>query len=106
MYTVVISRSANWRGFIFLADQEEHGAILEMATAVRMVVRQTALARKQGEDKTIDDIDIDDVIVSLIADLQQIQDKEAKAMMTEIPNKVLKCFLLPRCIFVLTLNAK
>jgi len=69
------------------SDQEEHGAILEMATAVRMVVRQTALARKQGEDKTIDDIDIDDAIVSLIADLQQIQDKETKKMMTEIPDK-------------------
>ena len=77
-----------------------------MATAVRMVVRQTALARKQGEDKTIDDIDIDDAIVSLIADLQQIQDKETKKMMTEIPDKVFKYFLLQLCVFLLTPNAK
>ena len=74
-----------------VADQEEHGAILEMAAAVKMVIRQTALMKKQGADKAIDDIDIDDVIVSLMADLQQIQDKETKSMMSEISEKVKRC---------------
>ena len=73
-----------------LADQEEHGAILEMATAVKMVIRQAALARKQAGDKSIEDIDVDDVIVSLMADLQQVQDKETKATMLEVQEKVME----------------
>ena len=75
------------------ADQEEHGAILEMAAAVKMVIRQTALIKSKDADKKIDDIDIDDVIVSLMADLQQIQDKETKSMLLEVPGKVNRFFV-------------
>ena len=71
------------------ADQEEHGAILEMAASVKMIIRQTALAKSQGAEKSLDDIDIDDVIVSLMADLQQIQDRETEGMINHVQDKVM-----------------
>ena len=74
--------------FLSPADQEEHGAILEMAAAVKMVLRQTALTRRQGEDKTNGNVHVDDVIVSLMADLQQVQDNEMKMVMSEVQEKV------------------
>ena len=61
-----------------------------MAAAVKMVIRQRTLARKQDASEEIDDADIDEVIVSLMADLQQVQDKETKKMMLEIPEKVMR----------------
>ena len=60
-----------------------------MAASVKMIIRQTALAKSQGPEKSLDDIDIDDVIVSLMADLQQIQDRETEGMIHNVQDKVM-----------------
>eukprot|EP00794_Sanderia_malayensis_P006079 gene6079-6782_t len=65
------------------SDQEEHGAILEMAAAVKMVIREVNLQHQTEKEE----ISRDDVSISLLADLQQIQDKETDQVMREITEK-------------------
>ena len=84
----ITSEYVNKYAFLLTADQEEHGAILEMAASVKMAIRQLALAKKQEKEAEVENIDVDDVIVSLMADLQQVQDRESETMLEEIQEKV------------------
>ena len=71
-----------------VADQEEHGAVLEMAAAVKVIIRQVIMAKAKGEGISPEDISIDDVTVSILADLQQAQDRENEEMMITVNEKV------------------
>lgn len=54
-----------------------------MATAVKMTVRESFLAQAAQDGATVDD-----VIVSLMADLQQIQDNETRVVLQDVKLKV------------------
>lgn len=66
--------------FALKSDQEEHVSILEMAMAVKFISKGAILKGTSGKDPTADD-----VIVALMADLQQLQDDETRLVVDQLP---------------------
>ncbi|XP_047146715.1 trichohyalin isoform X1 [Hydra vulgaris] len=64
------------------SDQEEHIAILEMAAAIKYAITESFLKENSDEILTKDGI-----IVSIMADLQQVQDVETENLLNSLPNK-------------------
>lgn len=72
--------------FFPIADQEEHIPILEMAFAIKYVNKYEQMsANRTDVDATTCE---DDVIISLTADLQQLQDEETRNILQSLPEKV------------------
>ena len=67
------------------ADKDQRKAILLEAAAVKFVNRQTHLQKSRQEEGTIPR---DDVLISLLADLQQEQDKESEVVIGTMQDKV------------------
>ncbi len=61
-----------------------------MAASVKVVIREEFIAQSSGV--TPDDVNLSDVAVSLLADLQEVQDKETAKMIEELQNKVFPPF--------------
>ena len=67
---------------------DNHQEILQEAAIMKLTSRQRNLElQRPGEE-----LSKDDVIVTLLADLQQEQDKESEVLMTLLPDKV-RCLL-------------
>eukprot|EP00111_Clytia_hemisphaerica_P002852 TCONS_00008039-protein len=63
-------------------EQEEHIPILEMALAVKYVSCVEKLKREKAGNES--DVTPDDVIISMTADLQQLQDEETKGVLESL----------------------
>ena len=63
-------------------------AILEMSSAIKFIVRQSVLKASKDEE-----ISKDEVIVSLLADLQQSQDEEMDQIMSNLVDLVRAIYL-------------
>ena len=68
---------------MFLADQLLHVDILDMAAAYKFEVHRYRLA---NEKKT--DVNDEEVTVSIMADLQEEQDKESEGILAQLQEKV------------------
>ena len=67
----------------FVGDKEARRNLLVEATVFKIVNRQKYLETSQDEV-----VEKDDVIVSLLADLQQEQDQESEKLVNELQDKV------------------
>ena len=72
--------------FFFTADKETRQNLLLEAAVFKVVNRQKYLEITQDEEQTVEK---DDVIVSLLADLQQEQDQESERLVNEMQDKVM-----------------
>lgn len=66
----------------FVDSAQENHAILQEACSYKFEVRRDAIAPSKE-----DVVEEDDVTVTLLADLQQIQEKQAEEMLEEITDK-------------------
>lgn len=71
--------------FVILGDKDQRRAILLEATAVKFVNRQNHLQKSLEGEETVAR---DDVIISLLADLQQEQDRESELVIGSMQDKV------------------
>lgn len=71
--------------FFFTADKETRQNLLQEAAVFKVVNRQKYL-ETQDEEQAVEK---DDVIVSLLADLQQEQDQESEKLVNEMQDKVI-----------------
>lgn len=69
--------------YIFLGDKEARQKLLQKAAVFKVVNRQKFLEITQEGP-----VEKDDVIVSLLADLQQEQDQESEKLVNEMQDKV------------------
>ena len=60
-------------------------SILEMAISLKYIIREELLQASAEKD-----VSLDDIIVSLMADLQQKQDEETRTVFESLPGKVIK----------------
>lgn len=67
----------------FIGDKEARRNLLGEAAVFKIVNRQKYLETSQGEV-----VEKDDVIVSLLADLQQEQDQESEKLVNDLQDKV------------------
>lgn len=67
---------------ILLDNKEEHFKLLLEAAILKLVSRRKLLQSTRSE------VTVDEVIVSIMADLQLHQDKESEAIMQTLPDKV------------------
>ena len=65
------------------ADQGFHIDVLDMAAAYKFEVQRQRLTNKKGSE-----VDDEEVTVSIMADLQEEQDKESERIMTQLQEKV------------------
>ena len=72
--------------FFFTADKETRQNLLQEAAVFKVVNRQKYLEITQDEEQAVEK---DDVIVSLLADLQQEQDQESEKLVNEMQDKVI-----------------
>ena len=72
--------------FFFIADKETRQKLLQEAAVFKVVNRQKYLEITQDGEQTVEK---DDVIVSLLADLQQEQDQESEKLVNEMQDKVI-----------------
>ena len=76
---------------LFADDVDVHREILQEAAIMKLTSRQRNLEiQRPGEE-----VSKHDVIVTLLADLQQEQDKESEILMTLLPDKV-RCYTLTK----------
>lgn len=69
---------------LILDDTDLHGEILQEAAVMKLTSRQRNLElQRPGEE-----VSRDDVVVTLLADLQQEQDKESEILIRLLPDKV------------------
>jgi hypothetical protein len=74
------------KGFVFMvADNDQRQSILLEAAAVKFVNRKNYLQKSCEEEGAVPR---DDVIISLLADLQQEQDKESEIAIGTMQDKV------------------
>ena len=66
-----------------VADQGFHIDILDMAAAYKFEVQRFRLTNEKGSE-----VDDEEVTVSIMADLQEEQDKESERMMAQLQEKV------------------
>ena len=72
--------------FLLTADKETRQTLLLEAAVFKVVNRQKYLEiTREGEQA----VERDDVIVSLLADLQQEQDQESEKLVNEMQDKVI-----------------
>lgn len=71
---------------LFTADKETRQNLLLEAAVFKVVNRQKYLEITQDGDQAVEK---DDVIVSLLADLQQEQDQESEKLVNEMQDKVI-----------------
>lgn len=71
---------------LFTADKETRHNLLLEAAVFKVVNRQKYLEITQDGDQAVEK---DDVIVSLLADLQQEQDQESEKLVNEMQDKVI-----------------
>jgi len=71
--------------FFFTADKETRQNLLQEAAVFKVVNRQKYLETLDEEQA----VEKDDVIVSLLADLQQEQDQESEKLVNEMQDKVI-----------------
>lgn len=72
--------------FFFTADKETRQNLLQEAAVFKVVNRQKYLEITQDGEQAVEK---DDVIVSLLADLQQEQDQESEKLVNEMQDKVI-----------------
>ena len=72
--------------FFFIADKETRQKLLQEAAVFKVVNRQKYLEITQDGEQAVEK---DDVIVSLLADLQQEQDQESEKLVNEMQDKVI-----------------
>lgn len=65
------------------ADQGFHIDILDMASAFKFEVQRHRLTNEKGSEA-----DDEEVTVSIVADLQEEQDKESEGIMNQLQEKV------------------
>ena len=65
-----------------LAEQEDHEVILEIGLSIKFVSMYENLSKNK------ENISAEDVNVSLMADLQQVQDEEMRTVMDSLQQKV------------------
>ena len=75
--------------FVFLADQLLHVDILDMAAAYKFEVHRYRLANEKETD-----VNDEEVTVSIMADLQDEQDKESEGILAQLQDKVTEHELL------------
>ena len=68
---------------MFLADQLLHVDILDMAAAYKFEVHRYRLANEKETD-----VNDEEVTVSIMADLQEEQDKESEGILAQLQEKV------------------
>lgn len=68
-----------------LADRLLHVDILDMASAFKFEVKRYRMASEKGTD-----VDDEEVTVSIMADLQEKQDKESEGILAQLQEKVTK----------------
>lgn len=68
---------------MFLADQLLHVDILDMASAYKFEVQRYRLANEKEAD-----VNDEEVTVSMMADLQEEQDKESEGILAQLQEKV------------------
>ena len=71
---------------LFTADKETRQNLLREAAVFKVVNRQKYLEITQDGEQAVEK---DDVIVSLLADLQQEQDQESEKLVNEMQDKVI-----------------
>ena len=69
--------------YVFLADQLLHVDILDMAAAYKFEVHRYRLANEKETD-----VNDEEVTVSIMADLQEEQDKESEGILAQLQEKV------------------
>ena len=69
---------------LILDDADLHGEILQEAAVMKLTSRERNLELQRPGQK----VSRDDVIVTLLADLQQEQDKESEILIRLLPDKV------------------
>ena len=69
--------------FYLLAEKESRSNLLQEAAIYKVVNRQKYLELSQDGS-----VEKDDVVISLLADLQQEQDQESEKMVNEMQDKV------------------
>jgi len=74
--------------FFLTEDKETRQNLLLEAAVFKVVNRQKYLEITQEEEQAVEK---DDVIVSLLADLQQEQDQESEKLVNEMQDKVTDC---------------
>lgn len=72
--------------FLLVADKETRQNLLLEAAVFKVVNRQKYLEITQEGEQAVER---DDVIVSLLADLQQEQDQESEKLVNEMQDKVI-----------------
>ena len=72
---------------LFTADKETRQNLLREAAVFKVVNRQKYLEITQDGEQAVEK---DDVIVSLLADLQQEQDQESEKLVNEMQDKVIE----------------
>ena len=71
--------------FVFLADQLNHVDILDMASAYKFEVQRYRMTSEKESD-----VNDEEVTVSIMADLQEEQDKESEGILAQLQEKVTK----------------
>ena len=69
--------------FFSVADQGSHTDILDMAAVYKFEVQRHRLTSQKERE-----VDDEEVTVSIMADLQEEQDKESERIMTQLQEKV------------------